>query len=184
MGFFSSIKNNLTGGGVKVQIDAPASASLQDAALPLTVTLTSDKESKNVTSIVVTLVAEDQSYGYRQPSEAGTNTPINRQDVARIEYNQPIQLVAGQPQQIPLQLTLNSGKAAEEANAAENPQLTAAAGMIKKIQDVSNALNKNKYEYFIEATADVEGVAFDPNDRKPIQLLKPGEFGGGLNLHI
>ncbi len=35
MGFFGKIKENLSHGGVKIQLQAPASVSMQDAVLPV-----------------------------------------------------------------------------------------------------------------------------------------------------
>lgn len=182
MGLFDSIKQNFTQGGVEVRIHAPASVSMEDASMPVGVTLTASDATQTINRVRVELIAETNAQSFSQPGDANSGSGYSSQTVAQIEDNTVIVLGPGETKEIQLAIAMNQGALLGE-QLPEGSGMAQVASMIEKLQNVSSALNQSSYRYHVKATADVEGVAFDPSDTQSIQILKPGQMGAGFNMH-
>lgn len=180
MGFFDKLKQNFKH-GVKVTLDAPASVSVQDASLPVSVSVTASDNQQTIQKIYVEIVAETRDKSFSVNS--GPNDNYETKVVARAEYNEPFLVNVGETKSVQLSITMNQGAAAKE-QLPEGSGLAQIAGAFEKLQNVTSAMSQKNYTYTIRAVADVEGVAFDPSDQRPLQILKPGEFGGGFNIGL
>lgn len=181
MGLFDSLKQNFKH-GVKVTLDAPASVSSQDASLPVSVAVTASDNQQTIQKIYVEIIAEsrDQSFSLNASS---TSNSTEQKVVARSEYTEPFIVAAGETKAVQLSITMNQGAALQE-QLPEGSGLAQIAGAFEKLQNVTNAISQKNYTYTLRAVADVEGVAFDPSDQQPLQILKPGEVGGAMNTRI
>ncbi len=84
---------------------------------------------------------------------------------------------------VQLNIVMNTGAMAG-AVMPEGSAMAQVAGVLQKIQTVSEALNKNSYSYDVRASADVDGISLDPAKQQPVQILKPGEIGTALNTNL
>lgn len=182
MGFFTKIKDNFTHGGVKVQLQAPASASMNDASIPAAITVSATDKQETIENVSLFLVARNSNRGFVQPGNI-SNTPNQATEtvVAQANYMQPFTIAPGENKTVELAITMNQG-AAMQSQMPSDGALAQVAGMMQQLQSVSEIMNDTSYEYRIRATAKVEGIAFSPSHELPIQLLKPGEVGGALRL--
>jgi hypothetical protein len=173
MGFFSKIKSNLTHGGVKLQLQMPDKISLQDAFLPVTVNLAAGDTPATIKKVKVELIAESQDMAFSQPSGSANPPPpkIQQQTVAQ---------GAGETKAVNLQITMNQGNAlqSELPQGSAGASIAHALGQLQSFSESNN--NANRYNYSVNATAYVDGITFEPSDSHPIQVLKPGEIGGGI----
>lgn len=184
MGLFGKLKENFNHGGIKVQLQAPASVSMNDATLPVTVSITASEEQKNIERVSVTIIAESHNQSFSQNSNDAS--PQSQQHtVAESDYSQPFMLAPGETKTVEISLVMNQG-AAITAQLPEGSGLAQVAGMFQKLQSVSEAMNGTSYEYFVKATAKIEGITFGPSYQQPIQILKPGEMGTAFqaNIHL
>ena len=159
-------------GGVKVRIEAPASAHMTDASIMVTVEMHAD-EPHTVNDIMVEVFGEPVS---------GSNTNVARKDVSNTNYGTPFSMAAGETKSIQIEVPINMGGAIKNALPEDNP-LSQVAGVFQKLESVTEVMDNNRYNYYVQATVDVDGVFNKPNGRQPIQLLKPGELGGALNVN-
>jgi hypothetical protein len=186
MGLFGSIKKNLSHGGVKLELQAPAHVSMQDTNLPVSVTITAGESGAHIKSVTAEIFAQSRNMNFQQPTSSGLgagNGSATIQTVARAQNVQPFDLAAGQTQTVQLSIVMNAGA----AMGAQLPEGSAAAGImhgLQQLQSIGEALNSQSYSYFLKASADVEGVALDPSKQQPLQILKPGQFGGGFNINL
>lgn len=172
MGFFDKLKENITHGGVKLQLQAPGSVSMSDAAVPVSVTLTADDKPRNISNVKVEVIAETTSPG---PSNA------TRRVIATVQSTQPFTLAPGTSQTVQLNLAMNIGAAAAEA-LDPNPILAAAAKFVGNIAQAAEAMDTRQYRYTMQATAQVDAIAFNPSASQPIQVTKPGTIGTGTTF--
>lgn len=169
MGFFSSIKNNLTGGGIDIIVDAPP---LFTETILVRVKLTA-KSLQTVNSIVVRL--EKLEFSSDQET-----TPSHREVLAESQLADAFEAQAGQSQVI--EGTLNVSMSSQLQNAAAGqgesaPQaIEALTGAVDKFSNVFGALSSKRIEYKVVATADVEGVSFDPSSSIDVKIQQPGEL--------
>ena len=188
MGFFSKIKDNLSHGGIKVNLQAPASISMQDAMMPITITLTGGSEPHTVKRVSAEIQATSRNQAFdqlNQPAQAGNvgDAQSITETVARAEDAQPFVIQPGETKVIPLSIVING----TQIIADQLPTGSAMSGVVsafQKLQSVSQALNGSSYTYSVEAKADVEGIALDPSASQPLQMLKPGEIGGATNFGV
>jgi hypothetical protein len=182
MGFFSKIKSNLTHGGVKLQLQMPDKISLQDAFLPVTVNLAAGDTPATIKKVKVELIAESQDMAFSQPSGSANPPPpkIQQQTVAQAENNEQFTLGAGETKAVNLQIIMNQGNAlqSELPQGSAGASIAHALGQLQSFSESNN--NANRYNYSVNATAYVDGITFEPSDSHPIQVLKPGEIGGGI----
>ncbi len=186
MGFFSKIKDNLSHGGIKVDLQAPASISMQDATLPVTITLTGGTEPHTVNRVTAEIQATSRNQSFSQPNQpAMAGSPNSAQTttttVARAENAQPFVIQPGEIKTIQLAIIVNGTQVIAD-QLPEGGAMAGVVGAFQKLQSVSQALNENSYTYTVEAKADVEGIALDPAKSQPLQMLRPGEIGGAVNL--
>ncbi len=166
-------------------MQAPASVSMQDASLPVSVTVTAEDTQVQINKVTVEIIAQSQSLNFQQPTKSGID-PVNAttfQTVARAENTQVFSLAPQQSQTLQLSIVMNAG-AAVESQLPEGSAGQAVAHGLKELQSLSEVFNSNSYTYTLKASADVEGVALDPSKSQPLQILKPGQIGGAFNLKL
>lgn len=183
MGFFSKIKENFTHGGVKLQLAAPASVSMQDAQLPVTVTVQAGTEQVQIDRVDVEIIAESQDQSFGQPTgTSGSTTPnVTQQVVAQAGFAEPFVLAAGEVKQVPLSITMNVG-ASMQSQLPEGSALAGVAHALQGLQSVSEALNHHDFTYTLRATAKVDGILLGPQTQQSLQILRPGQVGGAINI--
>ncbi len=183
MGFFGKIKDNLNHGGIKLDLQAASSVSMQDAAFPVVVTLTSTSpEQHSVKRVSAEIIATNRQQSYNQPVANGSGSSMPQtlaQTVARAENNEPFIIMPGETKTLQFNIVMNAGAAAE-AQFEEGSAMAQVAGAFKNLQSVSAALDNTSWSYSLKASADVEGIALDPSVSHILQILKPGEMGGGF----
>jgi hypothetical protein len=181
MGFFGKLKQNIHHGGVEVKMQAPASIKMSDAVLPVNITITATDQPAQIKSVKAEIQAVSQNMGFSQPN--GATSPTNNvgtpQTVAQEANMQAFTLNPGQSQTVQLNITMNAGAAAQQAGVGA--QIAHAIG---SLQTLAETLNSNSYTYTLIASADVEGIAFDPSDSQNLQILKPGQFGTAINIKL
>ena len=185
MGFFGKIKQNLNHGGVKIDLQAPGSANMQDATIEVSVTLTNGPEARTVNKVIVEIIATSQNQGFNQAtaSDASTTTTASSKTVASSNITQPFILQAGESKTLALSIVMNG----TELMAQQLPQGSPAAGVlnaVQQLQKVSQAVNGESWSYRVQATADVEGIALDPSVDQPITIFKPGQIGSVTNFKL
>lgn len=181
MGFFSKLKQNFTHGGVKVKLQAPASVSTQDAAVPVTVTVSASDGVQVIKGITVEIVAESRNQAF---NNAGTSTaPAEQKTVARTENTESFTLAGGESRDIQIPIVMNAG-AQLESQLPEGSGMATVAHALQGLQNLSQAFDHTSYRYFVRATADVDGIALDPSDQQDIQVLGMGQTGGAVGLHL
>jgi hypothetical protein len=179
MGFFSKIKDNLQHGGVKVHVTAPATAHRSDPSLSMQVTLTNNSEPRVIKSVHIALVSS-------APIANGANVSTNtnsREVVAQQSFTQEINLAADEVRTLEISLPLG----AQDVLAAalpDNPLAEQLGNAFQALQTVAAATSGRNLDYRIEVSADVDGIAIDPSDSLPINMLAPGEIGTGFNFHL
>lgn len=182
MGFFSKFKQQLNIGGVKVKLEAPASASLNDASINVQATFTNGDSPQTIKSVLLHLYEETD------PSVMGTPTsspsqPTRVSELASNRIDQPFALQPNETKTLPFILPLNVGAFAAQNLQAGSP-LATVAGTLGKLQSVGDALDGTHHRYYIEISADVDNAALNASDRVQIQLPKPGQPGGAVNFHL
>lgn len=182
MGFFSKLKQNFTHGGVKIDMQAPASASSQDAQLMVTVLLTAADSQAQINSTRVEIYSESHDQNFNS-NNSGASAPTTTQLVARAENTEQFTLMPGQSKSIQLNIVMNAG-AAVEAQLPQGSGMAQVANAMQQLQAIGEALHANTATYYIQASADVDGVMLDPSVRRPIQILKPGQAGGAINTGL
>lgn len=180
MGFFGKLKQNFTHGGVDVKLQAPASASTTEASIPVTVTVSATDSPQTVNKVRAEIVAQSNNQAFNTSTSSQGSS---RRTVAQSENAQQFVVNPGQSVTVQLSIVMNAGAAIAD-QLPEGSGLAQIAGAIEKLQDVANVLNQDSYTYEVIATADVAGIALDPSDSAPIQILKPGQLGGAINIHL
>jgi hypothetical protein len=182
MGFFSKIKQNFTHGGVKVTLHAPASTSMQGAALPVSVDITATDASQVIKSVRVEIIAVSRNKSFNQPAGGSNTDPAyTEQIVARTENVEGFTLQPNETKTVQLNITMNAGQAIT-SQLPQDSALGKAVQALQTLQSVSQVLDQNSYTYYVKATADVDGIAMDPSHKLPIQIYKPGETGIAARL--
>lgn len=181
MGLFDNLKQNFKH-GVDVKLEAPASISSQDPELPVSVAVSASDNQQTIQKIYVEIIAEtrDQNFSLNSSSTSSTQ---EQKVVARAEYTEPFVVPAGETRAVQLSIIMNQGAAIKE-QLPEGSGLAQIAGAFEQLQNVTNAVSQKNYTYTLRAVADVEGVAFDPSDQQPLQILKPGDIGGAFNAKL
>lgn len=184
MGFFNKIKDNLSHGGIKIQLQAPASVSMQDASLPVTVTLTNSTDTRTVKRVTAEIIATSRNQSFNQPGNSGvSNTQTTNETVARADNMEQFVLQPSETKTVQLNIVMNTGAAVAD-QLPEGSGMAQVAGALQKLQSISEALNKDSYSYDVRASADVDGIKLDPAKQQPLQILKPGEIGTALNTNL
>lgn len=182
MSLFGKFKENITHGGIKVQLQAPASISMNDPTVPISVEVTASEEQHTIENVQVRITARSYNQSFSQSSNTST-TQGQSHTVAEANYAQPFVVMPNETKSVQLSIVMNQGGAIE-AQLPEGSGMAQVAGMLQKLQTVSEAMNGDSYQYFIEASAKIEGVTLGPSHEQPIQVLKPGQMGGGFNMNV
>ena len=179
MGFFDKLKDNFSHGGVKVQIQAPASASMNDPSIPVTVTISASDKQETIERVTVAIIAQSLDRGFTQPTGNSTNNSTHAQELTVAEANmaRSFTIMPGETKVIQLSIIMNQG-AALEAQLPEDSVAAKFAGALQSLQSISELMNDTSYSYSVRASAKVSGILFSPSQEQPIQLLKPGQMGG------
>ncbi len=170
MSLFGKLKENINHGGVKLQLQAPASASMSDANVPVTVSVTATDQQHNIERISVTIKAKSINQTFSNPEN---NNSIQHQEhtIARSEYSQPFVLMPGETKSVNISIAMSQGQAAV-AQMPGGGGVAQVVGAFQKLQAISETLSGVSWQYFIEASAKLEGVTFGPSHEQPIEILK------------
>lgn len=182
MSFFSSIKENLEHGGVKLEMQAPASVSMNDADLPVRISLTGGESTMQINKVEVDLYAQPHNQNFNMGGNMNNNEVQAPRIVAHAENDQAFSLQPGQTQQLQLNIVMNAGGAI--ARNVPDGAMKSFAEAAQRLQSVTEALSANDNTYYLRATARIDGIKLGPAKQQPIQVLKPGQIGGGLNINL
>lgn len=167
MGFFGKIKQNLQHGGVKVQLQAADTVSLQAASLPVTVIVSATDQPAQVNSVKAAITV--QSFA-KSPSSGkfGSTPDIGTSTVAaQAETNEPFSLSPGQSKTVQLSVVINPNQL---------PAASIGASTLGKLLDPS------QYQYYVQATADVAGIAIDPAASQKLTIPEMGGFASHIQI--
>ncbi len=151
MGFFSKIKDNF-GHGVKVHLDSPRSLKTTGDSIETFITVSNTgKKSRTINSLTIKF--------YEIKNEQRDATPVNsKRTIAKAEVSGPFSLEIGEVKKFNHTLSVSN------PTANLNPN-------VKKAVNVAGALlNNPNTDYYVRASADVEGIALDPSDSNRISF--------------
>ena len=177
MGLFDGVKKKLNIGGVKIALkDVPVNIAFNAPNVEGKAEFTSKSEQK-VNSLTIRLYMQD----FSEPGAA--NEPSNNRDIASTEINQSFEIKPDESKSIPFKIAISASGFLKEAKGAlgklaDNPVVN----VLGKMGDAAQILQHNhKAEYYLEVTANVEGVALNPSARTQVNFNAPGEhtIGGG-----
>lgn len=181
MSFFGKIKDNLNHGGVDVDIEAPASASMEDATFPVIVSITNTSQQQHlINRVTAEIYANSNNSSFNNSPGQNSNDVTNR-SVAKAEDVQQFAIQPNETKKVQVNIVLNAGNAATD-QLPDGSGIEQVAGMLGKLQSIGQALDNNSYTYNVTASVDVEGISLDPAKSQPIQLLKPGQIGTAFNF--
>lgn len=183
MGLFSKLKDNFTHGGVKVGLEAPASVSMTDSAIPVTVTVSASDKQETIDRVSALLIARSLDRGFTQPTNGSLNNANQGQEITVAEANfaQQFTIMPGETKTVQLSIVMNQG-AAMASQLPEDSIAAKFASALQNLQSISEVMNDTSYSYDIRVTAKVSGVVLSPSKQQPIQLRKPGQMGGAVQL--
>ena len=171
MGLFDGMKKKLNIGGVKIALkDVPVNIGFNAPNVEGIAEFTSKSEQK-VKSLTVRLYMQD----FSEPG--ASNVPSNNRDIASLEINQGFDIKPGESKSIPFKLAISASGFLKDAKGAlgklaDNPVVD----VLGKMGDAAQILqHNNKAEYYLEVTANVEGVALNPSARTEVHMNAPGE---------
>jgi len=172
MGLFDKIKQNVSHGGVKVQVQAPSSVP-GNQVIPVVVTLTADNQ-QTINNVKAEIKAEAKEEGLSIGNGVGVQQGrTTAQTIAQVESRQPFSIGPGETKTVNLQLYINGSTGAVNPSGLPNDMSGGAGGAVQAITSLMQGLGHVHYIYTVHASADVEGVAIDPGDKMPIQILPP-----------
>lgn len=162
-------------------MQAPASASMNDPTIPVTITVSASDKQETIERVTVSIIARSYDRGFMQPANGSVNSSDQGQEltVAEANYAQPFDIMPGEVKSFQLDIAMNQG-AALEAELPEGSVAAKVAGALQGLQSISELMNDTSYSYSVRATAKVSGIMFLPTQEQPIQLLKPGQLGGTI----
>jgi hypothetical protein len=156
MGFFSSIKDKLGIGGVKVVLDVPGNVEKSSKQFDGKVTLTS-KSDQFVIDLTVKLIE-------KYTTGRGEEKKTKEFDLGVVKVPCNFDIKTGETKVIPFTLNFEILK-------SSNDELKEKGGVMGGIGKLGSFANNEKSEYSVIATADVKSAALDPNDIKDIKLV-------------
>lgn len=182
MGLFSKLKQNFNHGGVDVSLQAPGRASMTDASLPIAVTIIAKDSAQTIKSVRVELLRQSHNQDFTNSPSVDQTPQSVEQSVARADDTNTFVLNPGESKIINLSLTIN-GMAALKENLPQGA-LHGMASVVQTLETASEAMDQNSYQYWVSATADVDGITLDPSARQQIILNKPGEFSASYGVKL
>jgi hypothetical protein len=179
MGLFSKIRDNLTHGGVKLSLKAPISVPAGQV-IPVTVSLASTT-SQTINSIKAEIKAQARQQGIGMGNGAGMGIEEGQttyQTVAQVENRGSFTLNPGEPKTVTLELYINGASIMGQANNVNG----GLGGALQSVLSAAQSLEHITYIYSVHASADVQGITLDPNDKQPIQIIPQSAAPGGIAL--
>ncbi len=171
MGFFSAIKKNLNHGGVKVTLQAPAVITTDDLTLNATLEIVAD-QPQQINKVVVRLVRTRHENNNAFEEDSGTRPDASEFVLGSFIHEQPFTLQPNIPVSVPVTIQYQL-QAAGSNTILGDGQI---AHVFDKLQKFENMAGNIRYTYEITAGVDVEGIALDPGDRKPIEISGAGQL--------
>ncbi len=167
MGFFDKIKQSLNIGGVHVQLQAPDNIDLNDPSVACSVTVTT-KSTQTVKSIKVGLYVQEYDSG--TAATQFENNAADRhgvsQDISVVTVSEMFTIQPSETKSFDVVIPLHTEQS-----------LGNVGDVLSKVGSILNQLDGDRKQYYIEASADVEGAALDPSDKQNVNV-------GGLHLNI
>jgi hypothetical protein len=185
MGLFGKLKENFKHGGVSLTLQAPTSVSLQDASLPVSVTITASDEAQTIKRVSAEIIATSQTQAF---STSGIQNNANQNNVqqhtvARIDNNESFSLAPGESRTVQLTLTMSGAAQAMSGMAGMDPNSTGAHILNTVVAGLKSA-DASQYSYDLKASADVDGITLDPAKSQPLQINAPGQIGGSFRINV
>jgi hypothetical protein len=173
MGLFGKLKANMNHGGVKVHVQAPSSIP-GNQVIPVQVTITADS-SQTIDSVKAEIKAQAKEQGISMSSNSGgmENSRTTHQTVAEVESREPFTLGPGESKTINLELYINGSAGSVNPLAQFNNAGGALGSVLQSVASVAQNFEHINYIYSVHASANVQGITLDPNDKQPIQILPP-----------
>ena len=156
MGFFQKLKNKVGIGGVKVQLSIPEQAPKADGNLEGKVILTS-KSDQEIKELEIKMIEE-------YTTGRGDDKETKELTLGEIKITETMSIKEGETKEVPFSLPYTILK-------SNNDELKEKGGALGAIGKVGSFAKNEKSKYFIEADADVVGVALDPSAREEIKLV-------------
>ena len=156
MSFFTKIKDTLGIGGVKVMLLLPSQFPKTGGVVNGKLNLTT-KSDKTVQSCEVTLVEE-------YTTGRGDNKEEKEFELGKYICHEGFEIKVGETKEISFELFFGLIK-------SNNDNLKEKGGALGTLGKVAAYADNEKSRYYIKATADVKGVALDPDDKREIQLV-------------
>lgn len=183
MGFFGKIKDNLTGGGVKVELKAPMFFAYDDQNIPMEVTLSST-ESRTVNKLVYKLYKDAKDNDHKDPNDF-------IRPLAQRTIDGPFQISPSAPvvlhHELFLKVPEDSTGSIQGPNGEQIPQQAQEmlGALTNRFSEVSNlSIDESKYDIMLNVFAEVDGIMVNPSARQKMKLSKPGEVGTGMNISL
>lgn len=156
MGFFSSIKNKLGIGGVKVELQCPGQVAKADGQVVGKVVLTT-KSDQEVVGIKIT-ITEQYSTGRGDEKTEKTFT------LGELNLPGGFSIKTGETKEVPFTVPFALLK-------SNNDELKEKGGALGTLGKLGSFANAEKSAYFVEAEVDVKAAALDPSDKKEVKLV-------------
>lgn len=150
MSFFNKLKDNLTGGGVKLSMNAPSEFSLHDTTIPIELTITAT-EPRTIKSLEYRLYKNAKDSGRRQHDSYDEGTvlkPLGQQDIEG-----PFQVTPGAP-------------------LVRNDLLNLTISEEVKMKSI----DERKYDIKLVAFAHVDGVLIHATTQQEMKLRQPANL--------
>lgn len=154
MSFFGKIKQGLGIGTASLELDIPQTFSRNASEFAGKVVLTG-KSAQKVKSITFKMT-EHYTTG------TGENRTTKEYELGELCLNQPFDLAADERREIEFKLPFSLKLSSTQALAEKG-------GMLGAIGKVASITSNEKSTYQIHASADLEGVALDPNDVRTVR---------------
>lgn len=165
MGLFSKISDNIHHGGVDISMVAPGQITSTDASIQAQITLLSKDKPQQIDKVTLKLVLHTRAL----PTAEDPNPMEQQSVVAENSYATPFTLQPGQPQVLPLALSVDFGQFS--FGDSDNHVLQGIEHVAERMQQFNDANNPNGRRYELVAQADVPGIAFDPTTTQRMQIL-------------
>ena len=178
MGFFGALKDNFTGGGVKVDLNAPAQISLTDPSVGVTV-IVSARKLATMEHMTVEIIREVQ--GVSNANNAASQP--GGQTIAMAEYAQPFTLGGGESKSVPIDIPLDM-TAQAAAVFGNDGAGSAIIGGLSKLKALEDTLHGTTYRYQIRATVQVSGLYLQPTVNRWVEVAGAGRSGGTFTVNL
>ncbi len=156
MGFFSSLKNKLGIGGVKVVLQVPGQVEKSAGTFDGKVTLTT-KSDQQVIDLTMKLIE-------KYTTGRGEEKKTKEFTLGEVKIPCNFDIKTGETKEVPFTLNFTILK-------STNDELKEKGGVMGGLGKLGSFASNEKSEYSVIASADVKSAALDPNDIKDIKLV-------------